>query len=319
MKYAPVLIPTVNRYNHFKECIESLSRCTWADKTDVFVAVDYPGKEDHWEGYRKIRNYLEHCGNLGFNSLNVIYRETNYYFSGKSNLESLRKEVLKQYDRYICTEDDNFFSPNFLVYINKGLEKYENDESVYGIVGYTPPLSIKCPPNATFIRQNVDFYAWGYATWKQKELDKNMFFANRGFYNSLSLDNLRKMYKNGRYRFNLYLQLVGNKTGYKMSDNNYSIYIAIKDMDVVMPSLSLVRNKGWDDSGIHCPTTNRALADEIMNQTISNDSTFSFLGTGMEFYNENKDIFANNRERKDISLFTVFFTGFKTIIKRIVC
>lgn len=58
MIYAPVLIPTVSRYEHLRNCLESLAKCTWADKTDVFVAVDYPGREKDWPVYRKIKEYL---------------------------------------------------------------------------------------------------------------------------------------------------------------------------------------------------------------------------------------------------------------------
>lgn len=40
--FAPVIIPTLCRYEHFKECLESLSRCTWAEKTEVYIGLDYP-------------------------------------------------------------------------------------------------------------------------------------------------------------------------------------------------------------------------------------------------------------------------------------
>lgn len=38
MTHAPVGIVTPNRYEHFKQCLESLERCTGADKTEVHVA-----------------------------------------------------------------------------------------------------------------------------------------------------------------------------------------------------------------------------------------------------------------------------------------
>ena len=34
--FAPVLIPTLCRYDHLKRCIESLSACTHAEKTDLY-------------------------------------------------------------------------------------------------------------------------------------------------------------------------------------------------------------------------------------------------------------------------------------------
>lgn len=54
--FSPVLICTLNRYVHFKRCIESLSACTYADKTDLFIGLDYPLKDEHWEGYLIIKD-----------------------------------------------------------------------------------------------------------------------------------------------------------------------------------------------------------------------------------------------------------------------
>ena len=43
---APVIIPTLCRYDHFKRLMESLNKCTWADKTDVYIGLDYPAPVD---------------------------------------------------------------------------------------------------------------------------------------------------------------------------------------------------------------------------------------------------------------------------------
>lgn len=59
MIYAPIYIPTLCRYEHFKQCIESLAQCDGASETEVYVALDYPAKESHLEGYEKIKTYLE--------------------------------------------------------------------------------------------------------------------------------------------------------------------------------------------------------------------------------------------------------------------
>ena len=50
MIYAPIYIPTLCRYEHFKQCIESLAQCEGASETEVYVALDYPAKESHLEG-----------------------------------------------------------------------------------------------------------------------------------------------------------------------------------------------------------------------------------------------------------------------------
>ena len=78
-KFAPVIIPTLCRYDHFTRCIESLAKCKFSNMTDVFVALDYPAKKVHWDGYLKICEYLEDKqSEFGFKSLNIIKRERNY-------------------------------------------------------------------------------------------------------------------------------------------------------------------------------------------------------------------------------------------------
>ena len=53
MIFAPVIIPTLNRYEHFRKCLESLEACTGAEKTDVYVALDFPPSEKYVEGWKK--------------------------------------------------------------------------------------------------------------------------------------------------------------------------------------------------------------------------------------------------------------------------
>ena len=52
MIYSPVIITTLNRHEHFRQCLESLERCTDADKTNVYVALDYPPSERYMDGRR---------------------------------------------------------------------------------------------------------------------------------------------------------------------------------------------------------------------------------------------------------------------------
>lgn len=289
MNYAPVLIPTVNRYIHFRRCIESLSQCTWADRTDVYVAVDFPPSEKYWEGYNKIKDYLNKCGDLGFKSLNVVYRETNYFYSRRGNLKSLRDEVLKKFDRYIATEDDNVFSPNFLVFMNKGLEKFEGDHTVLAINAYRHFYPVKFDSN-TFFRQNVDFSAWGYATWKNRVDEYMSGIPSIYFQKKLTLKNFLKVLKNGNNRAINFLQRStdGRTAG---DDTTLSVLMPLEDLDVIMPYESLVRNMGWDGSGEHCQESDSELAIMHNNQTISSEYDFDFVGSGYECYRENKQIY----------------------------
>ena len=205
MIYAPVIIPTINRHAHLKKCLESLSNCKWADMTDVFVAVDYPNADTYWDGYRLVCEYLSNCKGLGFKSFKVIYRKENLFCTSKGNMGTLREDVFKEYDRVIETEDDNVFSPNFLVYMNKGLEKFENDNKVLAINGYKHFYPIKIRDN-TFFRQNVDFSAWGCGFWREKYRTMIEPLSTDYFKNKLSFSNFWKVLQNGNNRAINFLQ-----------------------------------------------------------------------------------------------------------------
>ena len=74
--YAPIKITTLYRYEHFKKCIESLSRCTGANQTELFIGLDYPAKEEHRSGYNQISNYVDTI--QGFKEVHVFRRKVNY-------------------------------------------------------------------------------------------------------------------------------------------------------------------------------------------------------------------------------------------------
>lgn len=46
----PILIPTLDRYEHFKKCIESLAKNTHANKTELVIGLDYPPSEKYMDG-----------------------------------------------------------------------------------------------------------------------------------------------------------------------------------------------------------------------------------------------------------------------------
>lgn len=129
MNLAPVIIPTLNRYSHFKQCLDSLELCTLADKTIVYVALDFPPSEKYIDGWRKIDNYLrDKESHNNFRKLIVYRRKTNCGVGNiQSNSNLLQAEMRDKYESYIFTEDDNVFSPNFLVYMNTCLEKYKDN------------------------------------------------------------------------------------------------------------------------------------------------------------------------------------------------
>lgn len=63
MVYAPVIIPTCNRIEHLKKCINSLASNEFAKFTEIYISVDFPPSEKYEKGYNEVINYLK--GGIG--------------------------------------------------------------------------------------------------------------------------------------------------------------------------------------------------------------------------------------------------------------
>lgn len=255
MECAPIIIPTLNRCKHLKECIESLAENALAKETELFISIDYPPNEKYVKGYREVVEYVNQ-GIIGFKEVHLFFQETNLGASANSSF--LRKEILKKYDTFIFTEDDNIFSPNFLDFINQGLEKYKNSEEIFAICGHSAPVTWdKC---SNSIIKNRRFCAWGYATWKDKRIDLEKLRKEDIQIFIKNPKNAWKLFRNDKRLFmeavhiarnNHYLAF-NNSGELRFIDYVMGIYINIKDMYVLMPVLSLVKNNGWDGSGLNC-------------------------------------------------------------------
>ena len=246
--FVPVLIPTLNRFDHLKLCVESLCACAYAIDTDLFIAQDYPSKDNHWTGYRKIEQYIKNIN--GFKSVTIIRRTIN--FGAVKNLFEAIYEIFDKYDRLILSEDDNIFSYDFLKFVNLGLCTYNNRTDIFSINGYNYPITLP----KTYQRDIyawVGFSAWGCGIWKHKwaKIDfttnvalKNVhgFLAN--FDNALNINKLASNYIPGL------LNMLKSKEVH--GDVYISMYQQINNMYSIFPTVSRVRNMGYDGSGVNC-------------------------------------------------------------------
>lgn len=270
MKCAPVVVTTLNRHEHFIRLIESLKKNTWAQYTDVYVGLDYPKIDIHYDGYKIIDEYLS-SPFPEFKSLNVIKRKTNY--GSSMNMNALRDYVLTMYDRFIRMDDDLELSPNFLEYMNKCLERYESDDNVIAISGYSYPLDWNVNESSTLFKENFICPMWGTAFWrdKYKIIEKNI-YNDRGLSEDAKLiitkGGLQRMSDICRSEFaDLCLSPEFDLTlASRVSDVSLRMYMAVHDKSVIMPVVSKVRNWGFDGSGEYCA----AASDQGIQMTAEN-------------------------------------------------
>lgn len=272
-QYAPVIIPTLNRYNHFKRCLESLERCTGADKTDVYVGLDYPPTEKYVEGWKKIDAYLVEKEKIhGFNNLFVRRRKKNCGVGNpNSNTALLRKEIENNVEYYICTEDDNEFSPNFLEYMNKGLELYKDTPNIMLISGYSYP-SVEEMSFSNNVVAAKKAAAWGFGRWTGKTTPHQV--VGGATYRDNVLKSWRKsliLFWKRPVSLNTFLSMKFRNKLY--GDCLYSASFVLEGLYCIFPKISKVRNWGHDGSGVHCDSTDTEM---YIKQRIDTDNHFEY-------------------------------------------
>ena len=265
-KFYPVLIPTLNRYEHFKKCVESLSRNTHADKTELVIGLDYPPCDKYEEGYLKIKSYIPTIN--GFEKVTVI--EHNKNVGAGENIKSLREYANKHYEASISTEDDNEFAPNFLDYMNKALSKYEHDSNVLSVSGYCHPDFQYDGESTTCFSYEVS--AWGIGFWRSKmpSFDKK---DNRKYFEDFLL-NIKLSFRIMRMCPSVFNMLPG-VMHYNLPDVKLGIYNMIEGTTQLRPTKTLVKNWGYDGSGVNCNSSDKRLEE----QCLSNDVVFRFTKT----------------------------------------
>jgi len=305
MNYAPVLIPTLCRYEHFRQCIESLSKCTWAEKTEVYVGLDYPSQESHKSGYEQIKAYLAKQGNMGFKMLHVLIRPYNYGIKAcknhPTNVGDLVARARKEYDSYIITEDDNIFSPNFLVYMNRCLTKYKNNPDIFMICGYSYPISWDVSGKSTVLRQQFNASMWGTGLWTKKEI----VFEQEGLGGKmlkLLPEVLHKKYYLKMIDVSLgeYIVAACRQWFYKDKMFSYATdicrrsWLAVANQYAITPIISKSRNLGFDGSGAYCQTIKQdvnnknARSYNYSEQPIDNCNDFSIVENNKNSSEENR-------------------------------
>ena len=245
-EFAPVVIPTLNRHVHFRCLIESLAKCTHADKTEVVIGLDYPPSEKYVEGYKKIKDYLPFI--TGFKKVTVF--TTDYNLGQGKNMKRCFDYVYKHYETYICLEDDNVVSPCFLDYINKCLTKYKDDQSVYAVCGYLY-LGIDLPQNDFTVFRAPLFSAWGTGYWIDRRVKYQRYYDPEGIMEFVKSSKVKSFFI--KRRLEVYMTLVRmSQGGVIHGDGLLSALLIHKNMDCIYPVKSMVRNIGNDGTGKHC-------------------------------------------------------------------
>lgn len=241
---APVALFVYNRPDHTRRTVEALQKNKLASQSDLFVFSDGPRNPAGTAGVQQVREFIR--GIEGFRSVTLIERDRNFGLA-KSIIDGI-SQVMRDFDRAIAVEDDLLTNPDFLTYINLGLDRYAKEHQIFSLSGYNYPI---VPPSS----YSFDAYfaycpmCWGWGTWKDRwqKIDWSVsdypaFTKDREQQKSFDRGGSDLSWMLGR-------QMAGKIDSW---DIIWAYSHFKNDAVALLPVVSKVYNIGFDRSGIHC-------------------------------------------------------------------
>ena len=246
---AAIIVFAFNRPEALRNTIQSLLRNTEAQESDLYVFVDgaRPDKPGEAEKVKAVQKYVKSVS--GFKSVHYTFGERNKGL-GTSIIQGVTS-VINRHGKVIVLEDDLVFAENFLAFMNEGLKRYEKEERVFSVCGYSNKVNVPegYASDAYFCPRSS---SWGWATWADR-------------WNSVDwgLKDWDK-YAGMRKAFNRWggSDCFGMLKGWRQGKNqSWAIRFCfsqfLQDKLSLFPTISKVRNDGFDGTGTNCKRWSR--------------------------------------------------------------
>ena len=241
---APIVLFVYNRLDHTKQTIEALQKNDLANESILYIYSDASKNVDSVYAVDAVRHYIEKVD--GFKEIKIIYRDENFGLA-KSIVDGVTR-IVNQYGKVIVLEDDLVTSPFFLEYMNRALEKYAKESTVYSITGYSFTDNDNNISDDTYFLPLTS--SWSWATWD----DKWKYFSR-------DEEGLRKNLSDRQFRFDFnfsnaypYVKLAKKQLQHKSDSWAIFWYYSVFKQNglTLYPNKKLVKNIGHDGSGTHC-------------------------------------------------------------------
>jgi hypothetical protein len=248
---APIVLFVYNRPWHTEQTLNALLQNELADQSILYIYSDGP-KEDASEeqlnkiiDVRKVIRIKKWC-----KEVHIIEAEKNKGLA-EAVIDGVTT-IVNQYGKIIVLEDDLVTSKGFLLYMNESLKMYTVADEVMQISGYQFPLGTKARGRAYFLELAT---SWGWGTWKRAW---NYFDSLANGYEALKIN------KSLSYQFDLdgtypYTKMLIRQMEQK-TISSWAIrwwWSVFNNKGLVLyPDVSLIKNIGFDGSGIHSGSNN---------------------------------------------------------------
>lgn len=263
MRIGTVLF-TWHRSWHTQKVLDALKHNTVLPDR-LYIFQDGMSDKTNCEEWHKVNKMIQ---NVDFCDTTVIVSKVN--IGCRKSIVSGINYVLSECDAAIVLEDDCVPESQFINFMTTALETYQNNDKVYSISGYAWDVLLQVQENDAYFNGRSCSYGWG--TWQDKWMayEENYNIVNEIKADPSTMERLR-IWGN-----DLEEMLVGNIHGICDAwDVFWSLNIIKRGGYCLSPYKSLVRNIGFDGSGIHCGQSGY-FQNLIQTQQAKNDNIFKF-------------------------------------------
>ncbi|WP_332444471.1 hypothetical protein [Wolinella succinogenes] len=249
---APIHLAVYRRLNHTKQAVEALLKNDLAKDSILYISSDAP-KSGHEKEVAEVKKYIKSI--QGFKEVVILESEVNTH---AQNTIDNTIEIINKHEKIIVLEDDVVVNKHFLEYMNNGLDIYKDDDGVFGICGFLPPVAFKKQPQADiFLSKKITFYGVGF--WKKSGYEEAL---KRGRYAYLELlkDTSRYIKLNRSFPkpANYSLERMMTNPGHMIAgDALFAMHMGLLGMKAIFPKNSMTKNIGMDGSGTHSGKNDR--------------------------------------------------------------
>ncbi|HRY82206.1 MAG TPA: glycosyltransferase [Candidatus Moranbacteria bacterium] len=264
---APIVLFVYNRPWHTRKTLESLETNALAKESELFIFADGPKENASQEQLKKITETRKIIREKNWcNNVTIVEKDANMGLA--NSVIAGVTEIVNKFGKVIVLEDDLLISKNFLRYMNDALDRYENEEKVMQISGYMFPTKILTKNDAFFLPFTT---SWGWGTWKRAWdcFDPEM----KGLETIKNNENLQKKFDlNDSYP---YYKMLLNQKSNQIDSWAIRFYLSVflKDGLTLYPKKTLVKNIGFDGSGVHCKNgmSQEKINDSFVIESFSDD------------------------------------------------
>ena len=237
---APIAIFIYNRPDRLRQMLADLMRCDGFERSPVIVFADGPKRPDQAQNVEAARAVAKE----------MLGDRASYHFSDVNrgltqSLISGVSAVTAEHGRAIVVEDDLALAPGFLSFMNAGLDRYADIETVFQVSGHAfevPEFSQR--RHAMLLPMTT---TWGWGTWARAW---NQFDAAATGSEQLTTDaTLRRTFNlNGVYDYATMLKRQQLGRGHSWGVLWYWSVFRNQGL-TLFPPRTLVYNIGMDASG----------------------------------------------------------------------